>query len=245
MARLLQHPDLWILLLIFQIFPTILFPRSLFEKYNNRDLYKIYVIFHAVVNCKNTLINYGIYFGGYLLINFNFMNYYKRIFALGSIITLLLCVNINAQNPAINTDYYKNAFGLRAGGTSGLTIKHFTNSNTALEGIVGFWPYTINITGLYEKYAHAGASGLSWYYGGGGHISFISATYYDRDYYYYRNYYRERGLGMGIDGIVGIEYKIRPIPFAISIDLKPMIEVYSFGGSFFAIDPGLGIKLTF
>lgn len=148
----------------------------------------------------------------------------------------------NAQS---TSGTYNTAIGLRGGGTSGLTIKHFTGSNVALEGIIGLWDNAFSLTGLYEKHANAGATGLNWYYGGGFHIAAETYRYNDRDHYYHRDHYREDGVGVGIDGIVGIEYKIVPIPFAVSVDLKPFLEINTHGGAFFALDPGLGLKFTF
>lgn len=166
--------------------------------------------------------------------------------------TLILCVMlgsitaVKAQNGlAINTNSYQNAIGLRAGPTSGLTFKHFMGSN-AVEGILGFWHSGFSLTGLYEIHANAGLPGLKWYYGGGGHVAVQPSSYYYKQYrndYYYR--YRDQGVALGIDGIVGLEYKIKPIPFAISLDIKPLIEINNHGDVFTGLDPGLGIKLTF
>lgn len=141
---------------------------------------------------------------------------------------------------------YKNGIGIRAGGTSGITFKHFFSSYSAVEGILGLWPNAFGITALYERHAPTGAAGLKFYYGGGGHITGETNHYYyrrHRDEYVYR--YGHNGLGIGIDGILGIEYKIPVIPFAISFDLKPFIEVSNYGSVFTAIDPGLGIKVAF
>lgn len=159
-------------------------------------------------------------------------------------VALALPFMANAQS--INSSTYRTAIGLRAGGTSGLTVKHFMGSGAALEGIVGLWSNAFSITGLYEKHASSGAIGLNWYYGGGGHIA-AANRYHGPSRYYYRDYYSDGGFGIGIDGVVGLEYKINPIPFAISFDLKPFIEIntYGGGGAFFALDPGLGLKFTF
>ena len=153
----------------------------------------------------------------------------------------------NAQS--INSGTYNTAIGLRVGGTSGLTIKHFTGSTTAIEGIVSFWRRSIGLTALYEKHANAfGEPGFNWYYGVGGHV-FVTGEdagyYYDRHWnpHYYR--YENGGFSGGIDGIVGLEYKINPIPFAISLDLKPAIDITSGGNVYFYVDPGLGLKFTF
>lgn len=143
---------------------------------------------------------------------------------------------------------YNNAIGIRAGQTSGITFKHFFSSNEAIEGIVGLWPNAVGITGLYEKYVPSeNVDGFSWYFGGGGHMSFSTGrlyyVYHEGRYYSYRSTYP--GFGVGIDGIVGAEYKLPTVPFAISFDIKPFIEVNGSGVIFTAFDPGLGIKFTF
>lgn len=152
-------------------------------------------------------------------------------------------VNPDFSSPAINTTSYSTAIGLRAGETSGLTIKQFIGSQTALEGILGIWPNALSGTILFEKYSATGVNGLNWYYGAGGHAAFqTTKIYYYPDRYYY---YRRGDVGLGIDGILGIEYKIPPIPFAISLDVKPYIEANTAGGIYTLLDPGLGIKVTF
>ena len=154
--------------------------------------------------------------------------------------------NLNpAPTPAIGSTF-TTAIGLRGGETSGLTIKHFIGGNTAIEGIVGLWHHGIHLTGLFERHVNAfGESGLNWYYGGGAHLSVHTyGTYYG----YGRRrgqYYDDGNFGLGVDGIVGLEYKIKPIPIAISLDIKPYIEVISNGRIWGSLDPGLGIKFTF
>ncbi len=142
---------------------------------------------------------------------------------------------------------YTTAIGLRAGGTSGVTFKRFINQPTAIEVIAGVWPYGFSGTVLLERHANAGLEGLSWYYGGGGHATVRSGrVYYRYDHPRYKYYYAtESRLGLGIDGIVGLEYKIKPIPFAISLDLKPFVEVNTGGYVYLGMDPGLGIKVAF
>ena len=167
-------------------------------------------------------------------------------------VTFLLAgtLGATAQQLSINKSTYNTAVGIRAGGTSGLTIKHFTSSGMALEGIIGLNPYWgegFNATLLYEKHVNAfQESGFNWYYGAGGHV-----TAYQRGTYFHRYrgertyYYTDSEAGIGIDGIIGLEYKIKPIPIAISFDLKPFVEVNTAGFGFASLDPGLGIKLTF
>jgi hypothetical protein len=165
------------------------------------------------------------------------------------VLAFIIISILTANAQSINSSSYKTAVGLRGGGTSGLTIKHFVNSNTAIEGILGAWHRSFSATLLYQKHAAAfGVSGMRWYYGAGGHIAATARDevyYFDRrgDRYYYR--YRDGGAAFGIDGIVGLEYKIPPIPFAISIDLKPNVEITSGGYTYFFLDPGMGLKFTF
>lgn len=145
---------------------------------------------------------------------------------------------------SVNSTKYNTAVGVRGIGTSGITIKHFTGSNKAWEGIIGLWPNTFSATFLVERYVNAfGEPGLNWYYGLGGHVATWSGTvYYDG----VRGYRRNDGeVGLGVDGIFGLEYKIREVPIAISLDVKPFVEVTTTGNVYLAMDPGLGIKLTF
>lgn len=150
----------------------------------------------------------------------------------------------NPITPSINSYNYRTAFGVRGIGTSGLTIKHFTSKDQAIEGIIGFGPDALTLTALWEKYQNAyDVAGLNWYYGVGGHIATQS------DWVYYegiRQYRRSNGdFGIGVDGIFGIEYKINEAPIAISLDVKPFLEVTTNGDAYLAIDPGVGVKFTF
>lgn len=146
---------------------------------------------------------------------------------------------------AIQSSNYTTAVGIRGVGTSGLTFKHFTSGSQALEGILGVGPDAVSLTVLIEKYTSAfGEPGLNWYYGAGGHIA--TESRWGRYYNEFRPYDRRPGdFGIGVDGVFGIEYKIREIPIAISLDVKPFLEVTTFGNVYVAIDPGLGVKFTF
>ena len=151
--------------------------------------------------------------------------------------------------PSIDSYSYKNALGLRAGETSGLTYKHIFGNSNAFEGILSAWPYTFGVTALYERYANLGVDGLNLYFGVGGHMNVGSPRY--RYYYVYRGneyvYVRNSNdVALGIDGIFGIEYKFKPIPLAISSDIKPYFEnSLNSGYNYFTLDPSIGVKFTF
>jgi hypothetical protein len=145
------------------------------------------------------------------------------------------------------TAQYDYAIGLRSGGTSGLTLKK-NKGATALEGIVGFWDDGVSLTGLWEKNQMAfDEPGLKWYYGVGGHIAFYGDDFDGHGASWYDNPHDidDGDFGIGIDGVVGLEYKIPGAPIAFDIGLKPYIEIVSEGGAIFSPDPGIGIKVAF
>lgn len=141
------------------------------------------------------------------------------------IISMFLCLsNVFAQD-------YKTGIGVRLGGlTSGLTVRGFTNSNTALEGIASFGHRTFIITGLYEKFRPiSNAQGLTWFYGGGAHIGFF--RYGGRYYTIHDNgrkiYVSDSGdsrVVIGADFIIGLDYKFNNAPLNVGLDLKPFVD---------------------
>jgi len=173
----------------------------------------------------------------------------KTVFTIG-LSCFLSFENVNAQeNKTIENNKYSNAIGIRIGGTSGLTYKHRFDQKNAVEVILGTYPYSYGLTGLYERYMPTTVEGLNLYAGAGAHISrayYRTWGYYTSDdnrYYYYRTY--NYGPIIGIDAIGGIEYKIPKAPIAVSFDLKPYIDFFRDYRSYVYLDPGLGIKFTF
>jgi hypothetical protein len=168
-----------------------------------------------------------------------------------TILTLTISSISFAQGLSIDSPNYRTAIGLRGGELGGITFKHFTRSDAAVEAIFGVGysdPRLFAFTLLFEKHVPAfNVSGMRWYYGGGGHVTLVGSRsgYYRHPWGFRRHYYDGGVVGLGIDGVLGLEYKIPPIPFAISFDFKPYIEVVSGGGVFGSLDPALGIKLTF
>ncbi len=162
--------------------------------------------------------------------------------------------NTYAQTHPGNTyDYnYNTAIGVRLGGlTSGLTIKHFTNPTTALEGILSFGHRSFVVTGLYEKqYDIASAPGLDWLYGIGGHVGFFRyggyyywVAYDDRGRVYYVNAPGNTAAVAGIDFILGLDYKFPNAPFNLGLDLKPFVDFYNGAYGFF--DGALSVRFAF
>jgi hypothetical protein len=156
----------------------------------------------------------------------------------GAIVFLLVGGKLDAQP-------YSTAVGVRVGESSGLTFKTFVGSG-AFDFIISAWPNDLAVFALYEKNHPLGENGLSLYYGGGMHVAFNTRRYY----YYYEHhnrwwYHRRDGVGIGIDGIMGLEYKFRTVPLALSLDIKPYFEVNTDRNVYVSPDPGLGIKFAF
>jgi len=142
---------------------------------------------------------------------------------------------------------YNYAIGLRSGGTTGLTLKRNYGS-TAIEGIIGFWDSGVSLTGLWERNTEAFTTpGLNWYYGVGGHLAFYGNDFDGSGPSWYDNPHDgdDGAVGLGIDGIFGIEYKVREVPVAVSFGFKPYLEVVTDGDVLVNIDPGIGIKVAF
>lgn len=145
---------------------------------------------------------------------------------------------------------YSTGLGLRLGGINkGITVKHFTGSTTAIEGILGFARHSISITALYEKHqAFPTAPGLSWYWGVGGHIGFFQGDYTygyyhanKHDYDFYNENYDNR-FYLGADFIIGLEYKFKDVPISLGLDVKPQIDfIPGFYGYF---DGALSVRFT-
>lgn len=156
------------------------------------------------------------------------------------------------QNSSGGGQDYNTAIGVRLGGlTSGLTVKHFTNPNTALEGILGFGYRSFVITGLYEKHADiTSAPGLKWLYGIGGHVGFFRyGGYYYRvrydhnGYIYYVDYPGSSAAVGGLDVILGLDYKFNNAPFNVGLDIKPFVDF--FNGPYGYFDGALSIRFAF
>lgn len=143
----------------------------------------------------------------------------------------MLFSTANAQSMGSS---YKTALGIKVWDGAGITFKTFTAPNKAVELIGYFWKQGTRITGLYEIHGDFdGARGLKWYVGPGAHLGF-----YDRKYYA-----NGRTTG-GIDGVLGLDYKINKAPLNLSLDWQPSFEFgedRGFTGSW----GGLGIRYTF
>jgi hypothetical protein len=137
-----------------------------------------------------------------------------------------------ATATAVSAQDYNWAIGLRGGGEmGGLTVKKNFGAN-AIEGIFSIpWSSGFAATVLYERNVPVIADGFNFYYGAGAHVGVWG-------------YKGVTDFALGVDAIVGLEYKIPKAPIALSIDYKPMLNIIEHFGFYWA-DVALGIKFTF
>ena len=127
---------------------------------------------------------------------------------------------------------YSTAIGVKAY-PGGITLKHFTSSAVALEAIGYFWDRGSRITGLYEYHGQLGdARGLKWYIGPGAHVAFYNSKFFGG------------GETIGVDGVVGLDYKLQGAPINFSLDWQPSFEFGDYAG-FSGGWGGFAIRFTF
>ena len=138
---------------------------------------------------------------------------------------------LKAQRNETGHDY-SNAVGLKFYPT-GITFKHFLSEDKALEGLLYFWDKGTRVTGLYEFHFDIGeVEGLKWYVGPGAHIGF-----------YNNNYYGGSTL-IGVDGVIGLDYKFSDLPINLSLDWQPAFE-FGDGAGFVGAWGGLAVRYVF
>jgi len=183
-----------------------------------------------------------------------------------SICKLTLIFIVLSISFIVNGQDYRTAIGVRLGTfEDGITLKHFVNSQGALEGILSFGYRSFLITGLYEKHQpFPNAPGLSWFFGGGAHVGFYKDGYYYYYYHYHHGtyvvgngvvydqfgnvvYYYGPGYSstdVGLDFILGMEYKFQKAPITLGLDVKPFVDFVT-GGPYFFWDGALTARFTF
>lgn len=148
-----------------------------------------------------------------------------------------LCINSSSYAQRRSTknsssNDYENAIGIKFGWFEGgaISAKHFINNN-AIEGLLSFWNRGFRITGLYEFYWNLpNTDGLKIYAGPGAHLGVFNSN-------------NGGGAYLGIDGVLGLDYKFRNAPINLSLDFQPSFEL-GYSDSFYGWG-GLGIRYTF
>ena len=159
----------------------------------------------------------------------------RKAFILSAVALVLFFSKSSAQS--MGSDY-QTAVGVKFW-PGALSVKHFTSDNTALEGLLNFWDHGFRLTGLYEIHGNIEAApGLKWYVGPGAHIGWYNEGWVHNDHYY-----GSGSLSLGVDGVLGLDYKFNGAPIAISLDVQPFFELLSH--PYIDVWGGLGVRYTF
>ena len=129
----------------------------------------------------------------------------KKLFVL--IAVVMMAVGLQAQNWGV---------GVKFGWDYGLNIKKYTGNN-ALEGVIDFHNGGFRATGLYE-WEQKLDYGFRVYYGFGASLGM------------WDDYDDESGFGLGINGILGVEWHPNAIPFTFALDWMPSFQLIPSSG---------------
>jgi hypothetical protein len=152
----------------------------------------------------------------------------KKLLATAIIFMILSAGTATAQRNVSSQDY-TTALGVKFY-PGAVSIKHFVNPKAAVEGLGYFWNRGMRITGLYEIHGDINnAGGLKWYIGPGAHIGFYNKDYYDGR------------TSVGVDGVLGLDYKFKGAPINMSVDWQPSFE-FGDGAGFNGNWGGLAIR---
>jgi len=147
-----------------------------------------------------------------------------------TLIVLAISLSLNSFSQNISSNY-TTAVGVKFFPGS-ITLKKSIGGLNYLEGQAAIWNKGFRATLLYEIHNEiANIDGLRWYYGFGPHLGFYNDKFYNGN------------TLVGVDGVIGLDYKINGIPFNVSLDWQPSFELGA--GAGFEGWGGLGIRYTF
>jgi len=132
---------------------------------------------------------------------------------------------------------YSKAIGAKFPAGFSVTYKDFLTDTRNIEAQATIWNKGFKVSGLYEFnfYSFNNADGLAWFAGPGAHIGFWKEQY-KKDY--------NSNIDIGIDGIIGLDYKFKDAPVNLSIDWQPSITLIGTAG-FAPASGGLAVRYTF
>ena len=170
----------------------------------------------------------------------------KKKFLLAAAVTVFAIASVTAQrSSSFNSSSYKTALGVKVypgSGGAAVTVKHFINKGLAVEGLGYAWERGGRVTGLLEfHWDIPNAPGLKWYVGPGAHVGFYNDKYYNdiRDG-------RGSYVSVGLDGVIGLDYKFKKIPLNLSADWQPSVDFGNGRYNGFAADfGGISARYTF
>lgn len=119
---------------------------------------------------------------------------------------------------------YKSALGVRLSSSAAMvnnsvSFKQFISDKTAIEALFSFGD-PLALGAILEFHKPLSASGLSYFYGAGGYISFIKKTNVNTGK-------TSSDPNFGAQGVIGLDYKFNNVPLNLSLDWKPELNIVS------------------
>lgn len=152
----------------------------------------------------------------------------------------------------VKSQEYRNAIGGRAGINSGITYQHHIDDFRGYKGMLSYRDGGLQLTALIESYRplYFNFSDKFYYYTGmGAHIGYTTMKPKRRLFANPFNYSGKEGHFapiIGLDAIIGIEFRLSRAPLAFALDAKPFFDL--FGQNMFRLslfDIGLSMKVIF
>lgn len=146
---------------------------------------------------------------------------------------MLIVAGMTSAQESASVQEYAWAVGVRVGGANGgLTVKRNFGATAVEIGVAIAADDSGRLQALYEWQMPVLSNGFMFYYGVGafvGAFDFSSAPQ----------------MGIGIEGVVGLEYKVPSVPVAFSLDYRPGVSIVpDFSKSTYG-DVGIGLKYCF
>lgn len=123
----------------------------------------------------------------------------------------IICIVLILITSTVNAQDYKGAVGVRFSSKAALvnnsvSLKYFFTEKTAVEGLITFNdPFALGL--LVEQHKPLAKNNFKYFYGAGVYAGFSGSR------------------RAGLQGIIGLDYKIPAIPMNFSIDWKPELTV--------------------
>lgn len=142
----------------------------------------------------------------------------KKIFLL----SLFIAGIVSTQTASAQA--YKTALGVRLSSSNAMqnnsvSIKHFINEKTAIEGLFTFGD-PLALGALLEFHKPLSGEGLNYFYGAGAYVAFVKKVNTNTQK-------TSTDPNFGAQGIIGLDYKFNNIPLNLSLDWKPELNIVS------------------
>ena len=126
---------------------------------------------------------------------------------------LIVLILVSTQLVALHAQPYRHAAGVRAGLSSGISYKGFRlHQMSAFELDILYNRHGLNLNALYEYHLEPfNKSTRTFVYLGGG---VFGGDWNDR-------------FSIGVAAVAGLEYTFRDLPLNLSLDWKPMLNLYA------------------